>query len=108
MPDRSWERGLHRIIETKGRLAISWRQETLARISYQRFFRNVVRGPTNRPLCRARLARDPAQPLPGWLAMPLLWWAQQAAELHHGAICRDLLKLDDSLGDMLVFSGRPE
>ncbi len=40
--------------------------------------------------------------------MPLLWWAQQAAELHHGAICRDLLKLDDSLGDMLAFSGRPE
>ncbi len=55
-----------------------------------------------------RLARDPAEPLPRWIGVPLVRWAQQAAELHHGAIRRDLLKMDDSLGDMLAFTGRPE
>src|SRR6185295_19408607 len=74
MADRSWERGLHQMIEAKEGLEISGRQETLARISYQRFFRrylklagmtgtarevagevwavyrlNTVRIPTNRP-----------------------------------------------------------
>ena len=46
--------------------------------------------------------------VPRWLAWPVLRWAQQAAELHNGAIRRDLLKLDDNLGDMLAFSGRAE
>jgi preprotein translocase subunit SecA len=80
MADRSWERGLHQMIETKEGCAISGRQETLARISYQKFFRrylrlagmtgtahevtrelslvyrlNVVRIPTNRPLRRQHL-----------------------------------------------------
>jgi preprotein translocase subunit SecA len=80
MADRSWERGLHQMIETKEDCAISGRQETLARISYQKFFRrylrlagmtgtahevtrelslvyrlNVVRIPTNRPLRRQHL-----------------------------------------------------
>ena len=77
MPDRTWERGLHQMIETKEHCALSEHQETLARISYQRFFRRylrlsgmtgtareiahelwdvyrvgVVRIPTNRPLKR--------------------------------------------------------
>ena len=77
MADRSWERGLHQMIETKEDCAISGRQETLARISYQKFFRrylrlggmtgtahevtrelslvyhlNVVRIPTNKPVQR--------------------------------------------------------
>lgn len=77
MPDRSWERGLHQMIEAKEGCAITGRQETLARISYQRFFRrylqlsgmtgtareiagelwsvyrlNVVTIPTNRPMLR--------------------------------------------------------
>lgn len=77
MPDRSWERGLHQLIEAKECCEISGRKETLARISYQRFFRRylrlsgmtgtarevagelwsiyrlrVVTIPTNRPLCR--------------------------------------------------------
>ena len=291
MEDRSWERGLHQMIETKEGYAISGRQETLARISYQRFFRrylrvagmtgtarevagemwsvyrlNVVRVPTNRPLqrvampqqiyatseqkWRAVLARirelhrqgrpvlvgtrsvsasehlgtllrasllphqvlnarqdqeeaevvaragrrgaitvatnmagrgtdirlDPGMAelgglhvlgterheaaridrqlfgrggrqgdpgsyelilsieddlvtdyfgkrlvgmlsrfadkntgrLPRWIGVPVLSWAQAAAEVHHGAIRRDLLKLDDNLGDMLAFSGRSE
>ena len=80
MGDRSWERGLHQMIETKEGYAISGRHETLARMSYQRFFRrylrlggmtgtarevagelwsvyrlNVVRIPTNRPLRRKKL-----------------------------------------------------
>jgi preprotein translocase subunit SecA len=77
MADRSWERGLHQMVEAKEGLEISGRQETLARISYQRFFRrylrlagmtgtarevsgelwavyglDTVRIPTNRPLAR--------------------------------------------------------
>ncbi len=80
MADRSWERGLHQMIEAKEGCEISGRQETLARISYQRFFRRylriagmtgtgrevarelwsvyrlpVVSIPTNRPVQRRRL-----------------------------------------------------
>ncbi len=83
MPDRSWERGLHQMIETKEGFAVTGRQETLARISYQRFFRrylrlagmtgtarevtselwsvyrlNVVAVPTNRPLRRVNQADE--------------------------------------------------
>jgi preprotein translocase subunit SecA len=43
MPDRSWERGLHQMIEVKEGLSISGRQETRARISYQRFFQRYLR-----------------------------------------------------------------
>jgi len=77
MPDRSWEQGLHQLIEAKECCEITGRKETRARISYQRFFRRylrlsgmtgtarevagelwsiyrlqVVTIPTNRPLCR--------------------------------------------------------
>jgi preprotein translocase subunit SecA len=80
MPDRSWERGLHQLIESKESCAITERHHTLARITYQRFFRRylhlcgmtgtavetagelravyglrVVRIPTNRPLQRTDL-----------------------------------------------------
>lgn len=80
MEDRSWERGLHQMIEAKEGIDLTGRQETLARISYQRFFRrylrlagmtgtareirkelwavyrlDVVSVPTNRPLQRKRL-----------------------------------------------------
>ena len=79
MPDRSWERGIHQLIEVKENCALSERRQTLARITYQRFFRRyvhlcgmtgtateaagelravyglrVVRIPTNRPLRRTR------------------------------------------------------
>ena len=79
MPDRNWERGLHQMIEVKEGCPLGHRQETLARISYQRFFRRylrlagmtgtarevagelwsvyrlgVVRIPTNRPARRKR------------------------------------------------------
>jgi preprotein translocase subunit SecA len=43
MPDRSWERGLHQMIEAKEGCAITGQQETLARMSYQRFFRRYLR-----------------------------------------------------------------
>ena len=80
MADRSWERGLHQMIETKEGCAITGRKETLARISYQKFFRrylrlagmtgtarevaselwsvyrlNVVSIPTNRPVQRKKM-----------------------------------------------------
>jgi preprotein translocase subunit SecA len=56
----------------------------------------------------ARTADPRRGRVPAWLGRPVLSWAQVAAELHHGAIRRDLLKLDDNLGDMLAFSGRAE
>lgn len=43
MADRSWERGLHQLIETKEDCAITNIRETLARISYQQFFRRYLR-----------------------------------------------------------------
>src|SRR5207302_1249844 len=82
MPDRSWEQGLHQLIEIKERCEVTAQRDTLARISYQRFFRRYVhlsgmtgtaaevagelravyrlrvsRVPTNRPVCRHRVAR---------------------------------------------------
>jgi preprotein translocase subunit SecA len=80
MADRSWEQGLHQMIEAKEDCLITGQLETLARISYQRFFRRylrlagmtgtarevagelwsvyrlpVVRVATNRPLHRTRI-----------------------------------------------------
>jgi len=43
MPDRSWERGLHQLIEIKEACEMTTRKETQARISYQRFFRRYLR-----------------------------------------------------------------
>ena len=39
MPDRSWEQGLHQLIEAKEQLPVTQGRETLARMTYQRFFR---------------------------------------------------------------------
>jgi len=39
MPDRSWEQGLHQLIEAKEGLALTAGRETLARMTFQRFFR---------------------------------------------------------------------
>jgi len=80
MPDRSWEQGLHQLVEAKEGCATTPQTETLARISFQRFFRrylhlagmtgtarevvselwsvyrlNLVTVPTNRPLRRVAL-----------------------------------------------------
>jgi preprotein translocase subunit SecA len=43
MADRSWERGLHQLIEIKENCDVTSRKETRARISYQRFFRRYLR-----------------------------------------------------------------
>lgn len=43
MADRSWERGLHQMVETKEQCTLSDATETLARISYQRFFRRYLK-----------------------------------------------------------------
>ena len=43
MPDRAWERGLHQLIEAKEGLAPSGERATLARITYQRYFRRYLR-----------------------------------------------------------------
>jgi len=43
MPDRSWEGGLHQLIEAKEGCKITGQRETVARISYQRFFRRYLK-----------------------------------------------------------------
>ncbi|MGI9288639.1 MAG: hypothetical protein ACR2P1_24850, partial [Pseudomonadales bacterium] len=43
MADRSWEQGLQQMIECKEECELSGQRETLARISYQRFFRRYLR-----------------------------------------------------------------
>ncbi|VAX42872.1 Protein translocase subunit SecA [hydrothermal vent metagenome] len=77
LPDRSWEHGLHQAVEAKEGVTVTADRETLARMSFQRFFRSypflcgmtgtvadatsemekvygrpVVVVPTNRPLIR--------------------------------------------------------
>lgn len=80
MPDRTWEAGLHQLIEMKEAVELTGERETLARITYQRFFNrylhlsgmsgtarevagelravyglSVVRVPTHRPIVRRHL-----------------------------------------------------
>ena len=43
MPDRSWERGLHQLVEAKEGCAPTARHETLARLTYQRLFRRYLK-----------------------------------------------------------------
>jgi preprotein translocase subunit SecA len=43
MPDRSWNEGLHQLIEAKEGCEVTQRRSPLARISYQRFFRRYHR-----------------------------------------------------------------
>jgi preprotein translocase subunit SecA len=43
MPGRSWAQGLHQLIEAKEGVALTRETETLARISYQRFFRRYLK-----------------------------------------------------------------
>jgi preprotein translocase subunit SecA len=83
MADRTWERGMHQLMEAKEGVPITAQKEPLARISYQRFFRRyvhlsgmtgtgqevagelgavyglpVVRVPTNRPSRRVTLPEE--------------------------------------------------
>jgi preprotein translocase subunit SecA len=43
MADRSWQRGLHQLVESKEGVEVTAQKEPLARISYQRFFRRYLR-----------------------------------------------------------------
>ncbi len=43
MADRSWERGLHQMIEVKEGCEITPQKEPLAKLTYQRFFRRYLR-----------------------------------------------------------------
>jgi len=43
MAYRSWEQGLHQMVEAKEGCELSGQKETLARISYQRFFRRYLK-----------------------------------------------------------------
>jgi preprotein translocase subunit SecA len=42
MPDRSWEQGLHQMIEAKEGAEITGQRKTLSRLTYQRFFRRYL------------------------------------------------------------------
>jgi preprotein translocase subunit SecA len=80
LPDRSWEQGLHQMVEAKEGCPLTGQQSAIARMTYQRFFRRylrlagmtgtareiapelwsvyrlpVVRVPTNRPVQRRDL-----------------------------------------------------
>ena len=48
------------------------------------------------------------RPLPGMLSRPLVFLAQRSAERHHSGARKDLLRMDDKLGDLLAFAGRVE
>lgn len=43
MPDRSWEAGLHQLIEVKEGVELTTQRETLAKTTFQRFFRRYWR-----------------------------------------------------------------
>lgn len=105
MPDRSWERGLHQMIEAKEGVEITGQRKTLSRMTYQRFFRRylvlagmtgtavevapelrrvydlqVMKIPTNLPSRRQRQANR------CWLTSDERWKAiaERAAELSRG------------------------
>ncbi|BBO81811.1 hypothetical protein DSCO28_23770 [Desulfosarcina ovata subsp. sediminis] len=42
MPDRSWERGLHQLVEAKEGCPLTEAREPLGRLTYQRFFRRYL------------------------------------------------------------------
>ena len=43
LPDRSWEQGLHQMVEAKEGCPLTSQQTSIARITYQRFFRRYLR-----------------------------------------------------------------
>ncbi len=42
MPDRSWEQGLHQLVQVKEGVTVTGARQTLARITYQRFFNRYL------------------------------------------------------------------
>ncbi|HSD41009.1 MAG TPA: preprotein translocase subunit SecA [Burkholderiales bacterium] len=43
LPDRSWEQGLHQMVEAKEGVPLTTQQMSVARMTYQRFFRRYLR-----------------------------------------------------------------
>jgi preprotein translocase subunit SecA len=43
LPDRSWEQGLHQMVEAKEGVPLTTQQSSVARMTYQRFFRRYLR-----------------------------------------------------------------
>jgi preprotein translocase subunit SecA len=43
LPDRSWEQGLHQMVEAKEGCPLTGQQTSIARMTYQRFFRRYLR-----------------------------------------------------------------
>src|SRR5512134_2573855 len=43
LPDRSWEQGLHQMVEAKEGVPLTSQQTSVARMTYQRFFRRYLR-----------------------------------------------------------------
>ncbi len=54
------------------------------------------------------LLGKPGSPVNAWIGNILFYKAQRKAERLHARTRRDLLKMDEQLGDALAFSGRPE
>jgi preprotein translocase subunit SecA len=103
LPDRSWEQGLHQMVEAKEGCPLTSQQTSVARMTYQRFFRRflrlagmtgtareiapelwsvyrlpVVRVPTNRPVKRRDLGeRVYATMAEKWRAV-----AERVREIH--------------------------
>lgn len=54
------------------------------------------------------LVRHKGETIPRWAGNLIVWFAQRAAERRHAKLCRDLLKRDKQITDLLAFSGRSE
>ena len=91
MADRSWEQGLHQLIETKEGLALTAGRDTLARMTFQRFFRRyyLLSGLTGTAaesarelwrVYRLRVCQVPTHRPVRRAALPALWLADAAAK----------------------------
>jgi len=91
MADRSWEQGLHQLIETKEGLALTAGRDTLARMTFQRFFRRyyLLSGLTGTAaesarelwrVYRLRVRRVPTHRPVRREALPALWLVDAAAK----------------------------
>ena len=109
MPDRAWELGLHQLIEAKEGLAASAERATLARITYQRYFRRYLRlaGMTGTATEVAaeigRVYRLPVANVP--LNRPKRWRDEGARCLGGAAAKRDAVV--DSVHRHALVQGRP-
>jgi preprotein translocase subunit SecA len=132
MGDRSWEHGLHQMIEVKEGCDLTHQVEPLARISYQRFFRRfkrlagmtgtarevsgelwavyglrVVSIPTHRPMQRASLGERVVEtPEERWTLV-----VDRIRELHHRGqpvlVGTRSVEASETLSGMLTAEGLP-